>query len=198
MCLAATTEQQHWLSAAHWMMTQVAETATRSQGCCADCCRVIPWSYQGVRELTCFALSSSSLICPDTSTPFSSATFRTCIMCDFQPGTADASTSTGLESRPSQRKARQRPMPGLLSSKVLTHLGGSAQLLSRCLQSAVQRSPLLYRRGDGVLVLSETQVYGSKQHRVAYLFYPVVKLDKGLLEVKDVRVLCFLGQWTEL
>ena len=46
-------------------------------------------------------------------------------------------------------------------------------------------------------MISNTQVYGSKQHRVAYLFYPVVKLDKGLLEIKDVRVLCFLGQWTE-
>ena len=43
----------------------------------------------------------------------------------------------------------------------------------------------------------KTQMYASRVHQVAYLFYPIVKLDKGLLEVKDVRILCFLGQWTE-
>lgn len=40
-------------------------------------------------------------------------------------------------------------------------------------------------------------MYASEVHQVAYLFYPIVKLDKGLLEVKDVRILCFLGHWTE-
>lgn len=31
-------------------------------------------------------------------------------------------------------------------------------------------------------------VYGAEERHVAYLFYPIVKLDKGLLEIQDMRV----------
>ena len=58
-------------------------------------------------------------------------------------------------------------------------------------------SPLQCKRDTDSLVFSGLLVYGSKQHRVAHLFYPVVKLDEGLLEVEDVRVHCFFGHWTE-
>lgn len=38
---------------------------------------------------------------------------------------------------------------------------------------------------------------GGGQKRGAYLFNSIVKFDKGLLEVQDVRILCFLGHGTK-